>query len=227
MVKRGLTYRASRGTLITRETMEHLNAVVTKTGFKVPALWDPDFLHSLACSKPSGQQDTIPQQIPLTALREELVKLTGLSAQKRGYAFEDYLRRLFDAFRMDPRPSFRLTGEQIDGSFQLDGETYLIEAKWQDPPTGHSDLLILQGKVEGGAGWTRGVFISYSGFSPDAVDAFSRGRTTRVIGMTGADINDILEGKMPLDKAIRGKARWAAETGQFYVSVYELSALAR
>ena len=30
-----------------------------------------------------------------------------------------------------PRGSFRLIGEQIDGSFHLEGETYLLEAKWQ------------------------------------------------------------------------------------------------
>ncbi|MGY3362469.1 hypothetical protein ACVWZK_009132 [Bradyrhizobium sp. GM0.4] len=36
--------------------------------------------------------------------------------------------------------SCRLVGEQIDGSFLLGDETYLLEAKWQNEQTGIGEL---------------------------------------------------------------------------------------
>jgi restriction endonuclease Mrr len=71
-----------------------------------------------------------------------------------------------------PRGAFRLTGEQIDGSFNLGDETYLLEAKWQNAPVVADELDAFQGKVERKAQWSRGLFISYSGFSKDGLEAF-------------------------------------------------------
>ncbi|MGD2089655.1 MAG: hypothetical protein PVH61_25995 [Candidatus Aminicenantes bacterium] len=73
-----------------------------------------------------------PQQSEQIKLNEEiannlfkkLIDLSKLDPQPRGYAFEKFLKSLFDANEMEGRASFRLTGEQIDGSFQLIGETY-------------------------------------------------------------------------------------------------------
>lgn len=39
--------------------------------------------------------------------------------QARGYQFERYLNRLFKDCALEPRESFRIKGEQIDGSFVL------------------------------------------------------------------------------------------------------------
>lgn len=66
-------------------------------------------------------------------LFEELINLSSLPSQKRGFAFEKFLEGLFAAYGLSPKPSFRLTGEQIDGSFALNHETYLLEAKWHNP----------------------------------------------------------------------------------------------
>jgi hypothetical protein len=45
-----------------------------------------------------------------------------LAAQPRGYAFEKFLKDLFDTFGLQAREAFRLRGEQIDGSFLLGQE---------------------------------------------------------------------------------------------------------
>ena len=63
-------------------------------------------------------------------LKAQLIEVSNLEPQARGYAFERFLRDLFDANGLSPRASFRLVGEQIDGSFELSAETYLLEAKW-------------------------------------------------------------------------------------------------
>jgi len=113
-------------------------------------------------------------------------------------------------------------GEQIDGSIELDGHTYLIEAKWQDKLVGESELLVLKGKVESKATWSRGLFISYSGFTKEGLEAFSKGKATNLIAMTGEDLWAILDGEMNLDEAIRLKSRYAAETGKIMIRIYEL-----
>ena len=59
-------------------------------------------------------------------LGSRLLEVTALHPQKRGYEFERFLQSLFDAYNLSARASFRLTGEQIDGSFVLHNETYDI-----------------------------------------------------------------------------------------------------
>lgn len=39
-----------------------------------------------------------------------------------GVALEPFLRELFDTFDLDPKASFKISGEQIDGGFTLDSE---------------------------------------------------------------------------------------------------------
>jgi len=61
--------------------------------------------------------------------------------QKRGFDLEKILYDLFELFDLDPKASFRNTGEQIDGAFSLDGTEYLFEARWRQLPSdaGHLD----------------------------------------------------------------------------------------
>ena len=66
---------------------------------------------------------------------------------------------MFAAFDLAPRGSFRIVGEQIDGSFRLHAETYLVEAKWHGPQIGFADLMAFSGKVAGKAAWARGLFV--------------------------------------------------------------------
>jgi hypothetical protein len=65
------------------------------------------------------------------ALTGHLITLMQLSPQERGLRFERFLSKLFAAYQLAPRGAFRLVGEQIDGSFLLHAETYLLEAKWR------------------------------------------------------------------------------------------------
>ena len=123
---------------------------------------------------------------------------------------------------MQPSLLQEIVGEQIDGSFQLDSSTYLLEAKWQSEPIRESELLVFHGKVSGKATWSRGLFLCYNTFSSESLIAFSKGKTTNIIGMTSQDLFFVLEENISLPDAIRYKTRWAAETGEFYKSIYEL-----
>jgi len=224
IVRRGLTYRNNKANPITRGEIEILNELIARVNFKIPELWDLTFLDSLPSieTKPEEKEEQI-NQATIDKLKDELLALEKLTSHSRGFAFEKFLKHLFTVFGLEPHSSFRLVGEQIDGSLQLDTDTYLIEAKWQKEPVGNADLLILRGKVEGKSTWSRGLFISYSGFTKDGLEAFLRGSPTNIVAMTGQDIYFILEERISLLDAIQLKARYAAETGQALVTIQELN----
>lgn len=156
------------------------------------------------------------------ALRKKLFEIRELPPHQRGYAFETFLKELFDSSRLQARSPFRLVGEQIDGSFQLGHETYLVEAKWVRDPIGVAELHSFHGKVEQKAAWARGLFISYGGFTEVGLQAFGRGR--KVICMSGEDIYKALGRRIPIAEVIDRKVRAAAETGAPFVQVDKLFA---
>ncbi len=154
------------------------------------------------------------------ALKQRLIDLSDMAAQPRGYAFEAWLRDGFNLFGLEAREPFRLRGEQIDGSFLLQGETYLMEAKWQSAKTGVADLHAFHGKLEQKAAWARGLFVSNSGFTDDGLVAFGRGK--RVVCMDGLDLFDTLDRELPLNAVLERKVRRAAETGLPFERVRDL-----
>lgn len=169
-----------------------------------------------------------PQEPPKTAfdyaraanLKSELTALGRLAPHPRGYAFETFLKTLFDTYGLKPREPFRNRGEQIDGSFVLAHDTYLLEAKWQQAAIGVAELHTFEGKLMQKAAWARGLFLSYSGFTVEGLDAFGRGK--RTICMDGYDLYEMLDRNLPFDHVIDRKARRAVETGLPFIRVREL-----
>jgi hypothetical protein len=153
-------------------------------------------------------------------LNDQLLSLANLAPHRRGYAFQDFLYSLFEAHGINPRKSFRNRGEEIDGSFSLAGQNYLMEAKWEAKPSGVAALHTFEGKLGEKAAWARGLFISYAGFSSDGLFAFGRGK--RTLCMDGQDLLDMLSRKLSLDQVLNAKALRAAETGLPFVSVRAL-----
>ncbi|WP_430435748.1 restriction endonuclease [Oceanibaculum nanhaiense] len=156
----------------------------------------------------------------IAEMRQQLHALTDYPPQERGYLFEGFLKSTFDLFGMRARDPFRNRGEQIDGSFELANEVYLLEAKWLNTPVGIGDLHAFHGKIEQKAAWARGLFISYSGFSQDGLLAFGRGK--RIVCMDGFDLDEAFRRQIPVSSVIEQKVRRAAETGNCFVSVRDL-----
>lgn len=156
----------------------------------------------------------------IAQIKANLIALSKLSPQERGYAFEKFLKDLFNAYSLAAQEPFSLRGEQIDGSFQFGNETYLVEAKWQSQPIGVADLHVFHGKIEQKAAWTRGLFVSNSGFTDEGLEAFGKGK--RVICMDGLDLYDSLDRQIPFNNVLERKIRRAAETGLPFIRVREL-----
>ena len=171
------------------------------------------------------QQDQLVDPDATSALAVRLLEVSTMNPQARGYAFETFLKDVFDAYGMSARASFRLRGEQIDGSFVLGDQTYLLEARWRNAQVDVSALHAFNGKVEEKASWSRGLIISQSGFTADGLHAFGRGK--RVICMDGLDLHEVLSGRLHLADVIAQKVRRAAETGMAYVPVRDLDVLPR
>lgn len=156
----------------------------------------------------------------IAKIKSDLLLVTGLAPHAHGYAFEGFLKSLFDAFGVAALEPFRLRGEQIDGSFQVVNEIYLLEAKWHGQPIGVAELHTFHRKIEQKAAWTRGLFVSNSGFSEDGLVAF--GRAKRVICMDGFDLYEMLDREIPLTQVIERKVRRAAEPGAPFMRVRDL-----
>jgi len=164
-----------------------------------------------------------------TAVRENLGELTQeycklLTAedpQGRGYRLEKIIKDLFTLFDLDPKASFKIVGEQIDGAFTFDSIDYLFEAKWQQQPVGADELDHLAGKLSRKLDNTLGLFLSINGFSEDGVKAHSSGRRMMIL-MDGSDLMAVLDGRIDLIQLLLRKRRHAAQTGNIYLHIHEI-----
>jgi len=224
IIRQSMTWRRGRNEPLTREEVEQLNNLLRRVSFRISELTDDEFLATLPRRDPPPAQP-VPASGPspdqLAGLCRQQIEVSQLAPQPRGYAFEKFLHDLFDAYTLAPRGSFRLTGEQIDGSFALEGETYLVEAKWQNEACAIGDLDRFASKVLRKARWARGMIISNSGFTPDGLTAFGKAPTS-IICTDGLDLHDALTRQLSLAEVISRKARRAVETGGPFVRVRDL-----
>jgi hypothetical protein len=144
----------------------------------------------------------------------ELRALSGMTAQVRGRRFERWLNGLLRYDSLDPRSSYRPEGEEIDGSFVIDGRAYLLEAKWKKDPLPASSIYEFKGKVDGKLAGTIGFFISMSGFSTDAIDALIHGKELNVLLVDDEDIEVSL--RLGIRRVLERKIREAVERGTVF-----------
>ncbi|MBY0213846.1 MULTISPECIES: restriction endonuclease [Priestia] len=161
----------------------------------------------------------------LDELKNEYYQLLSQASnpQSRGYKLEVFLKELFLLFDLDPKSSFKLTGEQIDGAFSFQNTEFLLEAKWHKEPTSIQHLDAFNGKIGRKLENTLGLFISINGFTPDAVLAHSSGRKSMIL-MDGMDIMAVLEQRMDLIDLLSIKKRVASQKGNIYLKINEILA---
>jgi hypothetical protein len=158
----------------------------------------------------------------LTELRLEYFDLWKMEdSQRRGFSFEPWLFRLFDVVELDPRASFRLQGEQIDGGFTLDNTHFLLEARWRQRLATKDDLGAFKTKVDDKAENTLGLFISIEGFDSTALTRHSQ-RGSPLVLVDGGDLLAVLDERIDLRDLLRRKLRHAAMTGEIFLPVHRL-----
>lgn len=147
-----------------------------------------------------------------------LIIATNTNAQARGYQFEKLLNELFHLFDLEAKGPYKITGEQIDGSFSFDSQDYLLEAKWQKDPVDAGELYKFGTKIDGKFKSTVGLFISLYGFSNDCTKTSSNIIKSMIL-MDGLDLIMVLDGRIRLNDLIMIKRRHASDTGEIYYKV--------
>jgi hypothetical protein len=159
----------------------------------------------------------------LAELKDEFLKLTAESDRnKAGFQFESFINRLFGLFDLKPSRPFKITGEQIDGSFELDHEIYLLELKWEKNPLPQAPLLIFREKIESKSAFTRGVFIAVNGITSEAHDSITRGKQPLFFVVDGYALLMILSEGMSLPEFLRRRVRLLVQEGRVCVPFSEL-----
>lgn len=144
--------------------------------------------------------------------------------QKRGYALEAFLNKFLDFECLDPRGSFRLVGEQIDGSFSSKGRTHLTEAKWVKEPVAGAEFGAFIYKIEGKTADTRGLYISVNGYAPTALQGLQQKGALRFVCIDGAHIVRALSPGQTFSVVLDAVWRQADETGEAYMPVSKMCA---
>lgn len=152
--------------------------------------------------------------------REKFLQLCDLQdPQQRGYALERFLNGFLDFEGLNARGSFKIVGEQIDGSFAWAAHTYLVEAKWVKEPVGGRGFSSLMYKIEGKTADTRGLFISINGYSPEAIAGLRMKGELRFACIDGTHLMRSLEPGRDFPKILAIVWRHASETGEAYLPV--------
>ena len=133
---------------------------------------------------------------------------------------ETLLNDLFSLYDLNPRRSFSLADEQIDGAFTFSTDDYIVEAKWEKTAAARQDVDVLDAKVRRRGKNTLGLFVAIAGFSPHAVRAHS-GCGTGLVFMDGTDLFNVLDERIRLDELLESKRRHTAETGNPYLPASE------
>ena len=160
----------------------------------------------------------------LEDIRQKFLELSNDKSdpQKRGYELEPIMNKLFELEDLNPKSSFKTTGEQIDGAFVLENTHYLFEAKWHSKPIEKIELVSFADKVKGKLKTTLGLFLSINGFSQDSLTAFQQRQEPSVILMDGADLMAVLDQRISLSKLISRKKEIASTKGKIFANIQEI-----
>lgn len=159
----------------------------------------------------------------LTRLSDEINFPDATSKRNRGRDFEKLIHSLLQIEGLNPNSNFRPDGEEIDGSFVLGQKVFLFEAKWHRAEMPASSIYQFKGKVDGKLVGTIGIYISMSGFSSEAVDALSYGKSINIILFDRSDFTTCIYENDGFKNVLQKKIRIATEKGIAFFPIISLA----
>lgn len=145
-----------------------------------------------------------------------------VGTQSGGYAFQVWFYDLLDYCEIVNKRPYVIDGRQIDGSFTLEGTTYLVELKFTASQSDATDIDSFKSKIDKMADNTMGVFLSISGYSSVALNEAS-GKKMTILLIDYSHLMLYLTGIIEFQDVILRLRRHASQTGQSYLSANELS----
>ena len=183
--------------------------------------------NSIQAREKAARQELERQKAELRATREKLRErfqalASEANTQSRGYLLEQFMNGFFEFEGLDPRRSFRLEAEQIDGSMMWRDRSNLVEVKWTKAPVSGSDFGAFVFKLEGKSADTRGLFLSINGYSAGAVAALNGKGALKFVCLDGAHIMRALSPEHSLRDILAKIWRHADETGEAFLPVSKM-----
>lgn len=174
-----------------------------------------------SCSKTKGNSELRRcRDMKKYELRREFERLSDpskhtspIARRQRGYHLEGFLYSLLESEGLKPSTNYRPDGEEIDGSFILDGRFFLLEAKWHSEPMPASAIYSFKGKVDGKLSGTLGLFVSMSGYGPETIGALIRGKELNILLFDAIDIASALAEGHSFRETLEARLRTAAQYG--------------
>ena len=145
--------------------------------------------------------------LPTTLRLRELIdeygrmrRLEGMTPQQRGQRFNEFIAELLRCWGLDRvDASVRSVGE-IDVTFAVNGTRFILEAKWEQGPVDYGPMAKLRGRITQRLAGTRGVLLSMSGYSDEALEGIVRGQQPDMLLLDRTHLEAMLSGlRSPAD----------------------------
>lgn len=139
--------------------------------------------------------------LPATLRLRELIagygrmcRLEGMTPQQRGQRFNEFVAELLRYWGLGRvEASVRSIGE-IDVAFAIDGTRFILEAKWEQAPVSFDPIAKLSRRITQRFTGTRGVFLSMSGYTAEAIGDMLRGQQPDILLLDRSHLEAVLSG---------------------------------
>jgi hypothetical protein len=160
----------------------------------------------------------------LQSFRDEFDSIYGLGdAQERGNRFQDLMNRIFKYYCEDSKGDFRRTGEQIDGLFYFEKHWWYVEVRWKEEKASAADVSVLRDRARSAFGGdTKGLFISFNGFTDECKKSMVGKGDERVILMDGYDLRCALDCQIAFDVLLAEKQADVVQNKRPFVSAADV-----
>ena len=111
---------------------------------------------------------------------------------------------------------------EIDVSFPIGDVRYILEAKWEATPVDETPIIKLDRRVKQSLAGTRGIVLSMSGFTREAIAGTNLGGQLSLVLAEAEHLEAILAGVMAPDELVSGLVDQASFMGKSTASIADL-----
>jgi hypothetical protein len=145
--------------------------------------------------------------LPTTLRLRELIdeygrmrRLEGMTPQQRGQRFNEFIAELLRCWGLDRVDASVRSAGEIDVTFAVNGTRFILEAKWEQGPVDYGPMAKLRGRITQRLAGTRGVLLSMSGYSAEALEGIVRGQQPDMLLLDRTHLEAMLSGlRSPAD----------------------------
>ncbi|GGP72591.1 restriction endonuclease [Saccharothrix coeruleofusca] len=146
----------------------------------------------------------------------ELRDRPHMTPQRRGQQFNGLIADLFTCFGLTAKPDQQGDAGEIDVTFGVGNQRFILEAKWVDKRTPIDPIAKLQRRLDQRMRNVTGVFLSMSGYTPGALTGVDKGRQLDVLLLDQEHWEAMLFGLVPPTEMIDLLTDVASYQGQAY-----------